>query len=32
MRSGQAAGRGLWRQARAGFPDDVWIYVQARIS
>jgi len=24
--------RPLWRQARAGYPDDVWIYVQAGIG
>ena len=24
--------RPLWQQARAGYPDDVWIYVQARVE
>jgi len=33
MRSGhEPQARLLWRQARAGYPDDVWIYVQAGIE
>lgn len=33
MRSGhQPQARALWQQARAGYPDDVWIYVQAGIE
>jgi len=33
MRSGcEPQGRGLWRQARADFPGDVWICVQAGIE
>lgn len=33
MRSGyEPQARGLWRQARAGFPDHVWICVQAGIE
>jgi hypothetical protein len=33
MRSGhEPQARLLWQQARAGYPDDVWIYVQARIG
>ena len=33
MRSGhEPQARGLWRQARADFPDDVWICVQAGIE
>ncbi len=33
MRSGhEPQARPLWRQARAGYPDDVWIYVQAGIG
>jgi hypothetical protein len=33
MRSGcEPQARGLWRQARAGFPDDVWICVRAGIE
>jgi tetratricopeptide (TPR) repeat protein len=33
MRSGhEPQARPLWRQARAGYPDDVWIYVQAGIE
>ena len=33
MRSGYEAQAGLlWQQARAGYPDDVWIYVQAGIG
>jgi tetratricopeptide (TPR) repeat protein len=33
MRSGyEPQARLLWQQARAGYPDDVWIYVQAGIE
>jgi tetratricopeptide (TPR) repeat protein len=33
MRSGyEPQARLLWQQARAGYPDDVWIYVQAGIG
>ena len=33
MRSGhEAQARPLWQQARAGYPDDVWVYVQAGIG
>jgi tetratricopeptide (TPR) repeat protein len=33
MRSGhEPPARLLWQQARAGYPDDVWIYVQAGIE
>ena len=33
MRSGHEPQAGLlWQQARAGYPDDVWIYVQAGIG
>jgi len=33
MRSGhEPQARPLWRQARAGYPDDVWVYVQAGIE
>jgi hypothetical protein len=33
MRSGyEPQARLLWPQARAGYPDDVWIYVQAGIE
>ncbi|HUY45012.1 MAG TPA: hypothetical protein VMV92_04720 [Streptosporangiaceae bacterium] len=33
MRSGhEPQARSLWRQARADYPDDVWIYVQAGIG
>ncbi len=33
MRSGhQPQARLLWQQARADYPDDVWIYVQAGIG
>jgi tetratricopeptide (TPR) repeat protein len=33
MRSGhEPQARSLWQQARAGYPDDVWIYVQAGIE
>ncbi len=33
MRSGhEPQARPLWQQARAGYPDDVWIYVQAGIG
>ena len=33
MRSGhEPQARLLWRQARAGYPDDIWIYVQAGIE
>jgi hypothetical protein len=33
MRSGhEPTARGLWEQARAGFGDDVWVYVQAGIE
>lgn len=33
MRSGyEPQARLLWQQARAGYPDDVWIYVQADIG
>jgi tetratricopeptide (TPR) repeat protein len=33
MRSGrEPQARSLWQQARADFPDDVWIYVQAGIG
>jgi tetratricopeptide (TPR) repeat protein len=33
MRGGhQAQARPLWDQARAQFPDDVWVYVQAAIE
>lgn len=33
MRSGhEPQARGLWRQARTDFPDDVWVYVQAGIE
>jgi tetratricopeptide (TPR) repeat protein len=33
MRSGhEPQARPLWQQARAGYPDDVWIYVQAGIE
>jgi hypothetical protein len=33
MRSGyEPQARLLWQQARAGYPDDVWVYVQAGIG
>ncbi len=33
MRSGhEPRARPLWQQARGGYPDDVWIYVQAGIE
>jgi tetratricopeptide (TPR) repeat protein len=33
MRSGyEPQARLLWQQARAGYPDDVWVYVQAGIE
>ena len=33
MRSGyEPQARPVWQQARAGYPDDVWIYVQAGIG
>ena len=33
MRSGhEPRARPVWQQARAGYPDDVWIYVQAGIG
>jgi hypothetical protein len=33
MRSGrEPTARGLWERARAGFGDDVWVYVQAGIE
>jgi tetratricopeptide (TPR) repeat protein len=33
MRSGhEPQARPLWQQARAGYPDDVWVYVQAGIE
>jgi tetratricopeptide (TPR) repeat protein len=33
MQSGhEPQARGLWRQARTDFPDDVWVYVQAGIE
>ena len=33
MRSGyEPQARLLWQQAHAGYPDDVWIYVQAGIG
>ena len=33
MRSGyEPQARLLWQPARAGYPDDVWIYVQAGIG
>ncbi len=33
MRSGhEPQARALWQQARVGYPDDVWIYVQAGIG
>lgn len=33
MRSGhESQARPLWDEARAGFPDDVWTYVQAGIE
>ncbi len=33
VRSGhEPQARPLWRQARAGYPDDVWVYVQAGIG
>lgn len=33
MRSGhEPQARPLWRQARADYPDDVWVYVQAGIG
>jgi tetratricopeptide (TPR) repeat protein len=33
MRSGhEPQARPLWQQARSGYPDDVWIYVQAGIE
>ena len=33
MRSGhETTARGLWERARAGFRDDVWVYVQAGIE
>ena len=33
MRSGhEPQARPLWQQARAGYPNDVWVYVQAGIG
>jgi hypothetical protein len=33
MRSGhEPQARLLWQQARAGYPDDIWVYVQAGIG
>ena len=33
MRSGhEPQARSLWQHARSGYPDDVWIYVQAGIE
>lgn len=33
MRSGyEPKARALWEQARSGYPDDVWVYVQAGIE
>ena len=32
MLGARAPGQALWQQARAGYPGDVWVYVQAGIG